>query len=59
MYLKREKGVYVFILNNRGIVGEWRLFIFGLADRRFFRERGLQVSFNIFIYSVLVIIYSF
>lgn len=30
MYLKREKGVYVFILNNRGIVGEWRLFIFGL-----------------------------
>ena len=40
MYLKREKGVYVFILNNRGIVGEWRLFIFGLADRRFFRERG-------------------
>lgn len=33
MYLKREKGVYVFILNNRGIVGEWRLFIFGLADR--------------------------
>ena len=40
MYLKREKGVYVFILNNRGIVGEWRLFIFGLADRGFFRERG-------------------
>ena len=27
MYLKREKGVYVFILNNRGIVGEWRLFV--------------------------------
>ena len=40
MNLKTEKGDYVFILNNRGIVGEWRLFIFGLADRRFFRERG-------------------